>query len=117
MCLYLSCGGVGDVGRVVLEWVGVGVGVWSGPWSGRLDDVMSVRVMSLDYLCRCHVQVSVYCARQIPAHRRCTQCAILLHLIDICFLPCSCLWQISQVQTCLRVVIGPELVSTSPDFK
>ena len=36
------------------------------------------------------VQVSVYCARRIPAHLRCTQCSILLHLIDICFLPCMC---------------------------
>ena len=27
---------------------------------------------------------------------RCTQCSILLHLMDICFLPCICLWQISQ---------------------
>ena len=27
-----------------------------------------------------------------------------------------CLWQISQIQTCLRVVVGPGLVSTSPAF-
>ena len=32
---------------------------------------------------------------------RFTQCSILLHLIDICFLPCICLWQISKIQTCL----------------
>ena len=38
------------------------------------------------------VQVSVYCARRIPANLRCTQCSILLHLIDICFLTCICLW-------------------------
>ena len=62
------------------------------------------------------VQVSVYCARRIPAHLRCTQCSILLHLIDMCFLTCICLWQISQIQTCLRVVVGPGLVSTSPAF-
>ena len=35
---------------------------------------------------------------------------------DICFLPYICLWQISQIQTCLRVVVGPGLVSTSPAF-
>ena len=35
--------------------------------------------------------VSVYCAWRIPAHRRCTQCSILLHLMDICFLTCICL--------------------------
>ena len=49
-------------------------------------------------------------------HLRCTQCSILLHLIDICFLTCICLWQISQIQICLRVVVGPGLVSTSPAF-
>ena len=36
--------------------------------------------------------------------------------IDICFLTCNCMWQISQIQTCLRVVVGPRLVSTSPAF-
>ena len=30
--------------------------------------------MSLDTLCRWQVQVSVYCARQIPGHITCTQC-------------------------------------------
>ena len=29
-------------------------------------------------------------------HLRCAQCSILLHLIDICFLTCICLWQISH---------------------
>ena len=32
---------------------------------------MSVCVVSLDSLCRWQVQVSVYCARQIPAYLRC----------------------------------------------
>ena len=40
----------------------------------------------------------LYCARRIPAHLRCTQCSFLLHLIDICFLTCICLWKISQIQ-------------------
>ena len=64
------------------------------------------------------VQVSVYCVRWIPAHIRCTECSILLRLIDICFLPCICLrlWQISKIQTCLCVVVGPVFVSTSPAF-
>ena len=70
--------------------------------------------MSLDSLCRWQVQVSVYCAWRIPAHLRCTQCSILLHLMDICFLTCICLWQISQIQTFLFKVVGPGLVSTSP---
>ena len=34
----------------------------------------------------------------------------------ICSLTCIYLWQISQIQTCLRVVVGPRLVSTSPAF-
>ena len=69
--------------------------------------------MSLDYLCRWQVQVSVYCAWRIPAHLR---CSILLHLMDIGFLTCICLWQISQIQTFLFRVVGPGLVSTSPAF-
>ena len=72
--------------------------------------------VSLDSLCRKQVQVSVYCARRIPAHLRCTQCSILFHLVNICFLPCICRWQILQIQTCLHVVIGPGFVSTLPAF-
>ena len=72
--------------------------------------------MSLDSLCRWQVQVSVYCAWRIPAHLRCTQCSILFHLMDICFLTCICLWQISHIQTRLFSVVGPGLVSTSPAF-
>ena len=70
----------------------------------------------MDSLCRWQVQVSVYCAWWIPAHLRCNQCSILLHLMDICFLTCICLWQISQIQTFLFKVVGPGLVSTSPAF-
>ena len=83
-----------------------------GGWGG----VKSVFVVSLDYLCLWQVQVSVYCARRIPAHLRCTQCSVLLHLIDICFLTCIYQWQISQIRTCLCVFVGPGFVSTSPAF-
>ena len=72
--------------------------------------------MSLDSLCRWQVQISVDCAWRIPAHLRCTQCSILLHLMDICFLTCIFLWQILQIQTFLFRVVGPGLVSTSPAF-
>ena len=72
--------------------------------------------MSLDYLCRWQVLVSVYCAWRIPAHLKCTQCSILLYLMDSCFLTCICLWQISQIQTRLFKVVGPGLVSTSAAF-
>ena len=50
-----------------------------------------MRGLSLDSLCRWQVQVSVYCAKRIAAHLRCTQCSIMLHIIDIYFLPCICL--------------------------
>ena len=83
----------------------------AGDWA-REGGVMYVCVVSLDYLCRWQVQVSVYCARRIPAYLRCTLCSIRLHLIDIGFLPCICLWQISQIQTCLCVVVGLGFVST-----
>ena len=106
MCF--GCGGVCGVGG---EWVGTlshGLGGWCG--------FMYVCVVSLDSLCRWQVQISVYCSRRIHVHLRYTQCSILLHLINICFLTCICLRKISQIQTCLRVVVGPGLVSTSPAF-
>ena len=90
----------------VLRGLVQGLGEWGG--------FMSVCVVSVDSLWRWKVHVSVYCARRIPAHLRCTQCSILLHLIDICFL--TCLWQISQIQTFLSVFVGPGLISTSPEF-
>ena len=86
MCMCLAWGGVRDVGgdrigfgfyqfwrnmgkvvcvlvavvwMVLGEWVG-GLGQGLGGWSG----VMPVCVVSLE---------SVYCARRIPVHLRCTQ--------------------------------------------
>ena len=41
---------------------------------------------------------------------------IYLHLIYICFLTCICLWQIAQIQTCLRVFVRLKFISTSPAF-
>ena len=79
VCLYLGCGAVCGVSR---EWVG---GLDQG-----LEGWCYVGV-SLDSLCIWQVQVSVYCAWRIPVHMRCTQCSILLHLMDICFLTCICL--------------------------
>ena len=71
--------------------------------------------MSLDSLCRWQVQVSVYCAWRIPAHLRCTQRSILLHLMDICFLTCICLWwgrggSTQFAQTLQFAVTAPPLV-------
>ena len=95
---------------VAVVWVGSGL----GPESVGMG--WCYVCVSMDYMCRWQVQVSVYCAWRIHAHLRCTQCSILLHLMDICFLTCICLWQISQIQTCLFKVVGPRLVSTSPAF-
>ena len=106
--LQQSCGNRRSVGHVSVFWFG---GV-SEEWGV----VISVWVVSLDYLCRWQVQVSVYCSWGISAHLRCTQCSILLYLMDICFLMCICLWQISQIQTYLCVFVGPGFVSTSPAF-
>ena len=73
---------------------------------------MSVCVVSLGSLCRWQVQIYVYAyyARRIPAYIRCTPCSIMLRIIDIGFLQCICLWQISQIQTCSCLVGGPEFV-------
>ena len=92
--LYQSCENRGSVGRVSVFWLRCESG----------------------FTCRWQVQVYVYCAWRIPAHLRCTQCSILLHLMDICILKCICLLQISQIQTRLCDVVGPGLVSTPPDF-
>ena len=62
-----------------MVYLGSGLGLLPG--SGRVGGVVSV--VSLDYLCRLQVQVYVHCAKEIHAHIRCTQCSILIHLIDI----------------------------------
>ena len=49
---------------------------------------MYVCIVSLDFLCIWQIQVPVYCVCRIPAHLRCIQCSVLLHLIDIFFLTC-----------------------------
>ena len=101
MCVCLALDGVGGVGGEWVRGLGLGFtnpgGTW-GKWDvclrfgrGGVGGVMSVCVLSLDSLCSCQVQVSVYCARRIHAHLRCTQYSILLYLIDICFLTCICL--------------------------
>ena len=108
VCRCLGCGGVGGVGGEWLWWLDQGLEWWGG--------VIIVLVVSLYSLCRWQVQVSVYCDRRIHTQIKYTQYSILLHLIDICFLPCICLWQILQFQTCLCVVVGPRFASTSPAF-
>ena len=99
--LCFGCGGVGE------EWGGA---AWAMVWEGAVVLVC---------LC-CESGFFVLMAgpgiQRIPAHLRCTQCSILMHLIDLGFLTCICRWQISQIQTCLREVVRPGLVSTSLAF-
>ena len=59
--LYESGGNMGMLRGVWLVSVESGWVLCSG--SGSMVGVMSVCVVSLDYLCRWQVQVSVYCAR------------------------------------------------------
>ena len=111
--LNQSCGNRGTVGRVSvfeLRWCGWcrwGWGLEQGleRWGG----VMSVWVVSPDYVCRWQIQVSVYFARRIPPHLRCTPCSILLHPIAPYFL-----WHISQIQTSLCVIVGSGFVRHHP---
>ena len=111
--LYQSCGNRVSVGRVSvfgLRWCRWGMG------RGLGGMVWCYVYASPDSLCRWQFQVSVYYVRHIPPSEVYKLCSTLLHLIDICFLPCICLWQISQIQTCLYVVVGPGSVSTLPAF-
>ena len=73
-----------------------------GEWVGGLEQGQEG--------CLCEFGFSAYCAWRIPSHLRSSQCSILLHLMDICFQQCICLWQIWQIQTCLCVVVGPGFV-------
>ena len=62
------CGNRGSVERVFgLRWCRCGVG---------LEQSCVCVSYGLDFLCIWKVQVSIYCARRIPAHFRCTQCSI-----------------------------------------
>ena len=105
-------------GRCICDWVAavsvVSVGrVWMiGSGRVRWGVLMSVWVWGLNIVCIWYVQVILYCVRRIAAYLRCNQ----LHFIDICIIPYIWLGKISQIQTCLRVVVGPGLVSRRPAF-
>ena len=62
----------------------------------RVGWCMYVCVVSLDYLFLWQVHVSVYCASQIFVQSCCTLLISASYSV--------CLWQISQIQTCLFVV-------------
>ena len=91
-----------------------GVVGWLVPSSGRVSSVTYVSVVSLDF-CADGKSTYLYCARRIPAYHRCTQCSILLHSIEICFLSCIFGGRYSKPIR-FGVVVGSGLVSTSPAF-
>ena len=92
MCMCLARGGVGGEGgeRIGfgiypfyenresvgcasvfgLRWYWWGVGMGLGP--GPVELAWSYVCVSLDFLCRWQVQVSIYCSWRIPAHLICT---------------------------------------------
>ena len=50
-------------------------------------------------------------------------CILGAHSVQSCYtisisasLPCICVWQISQIQTCWSMIVGPGFVWTSPAF-
>ena len=66
-----------------LQWCGWGRGL---------------RVVGLDSLCRWQVQVSVYCAWRIPAHRRCTQYLFIADIANPDLFVCVC-----RIWICLNI--------------
>ena len=70
---YQSCRSVGRVSVLGLRWCGWcrwAMCGWLG--LGRVVWCYVCVIVSLDLLCRWQLQVSVYCARRISAHLRCT---------------------------------------------
>ena len=65
---------------VELVYVGSGYEAWTRVWRAG---VMSVGVWIVQMV------GPGICVWRISAHPRCTQCSILLHLMDICFLTYS----------------------------
>ena len=81
MCLCFGCGVVGVCGGGPL-----------GPGSGMVGwCYVSVCCDSGCFVLMACPSICIYCAGNL----RCTQCLIMLHHIDICFLTCIYLWQIS----------------------
>ena len=99
---------------------------WSGWWSGESGWVACTRIWEgwEGVILQCVVilcvdDMSRYLYIVLSGYLRilgAPSVSIMMHLVDICFLPCICLWQISKIQICLRVVIGPGLFSTSLAF-
>ena len=65
--------------------------------------------VSLDYLYRRQVQVSVYCSWRIPAHLRCTQCSPYGYRLPTMYLLMA---DIANPD----LFVGSGFVSTSPTF-
>ena len=79
-------GSVGHVSVFWLRWCGWcrwGVGRSLDKGLERWGSVMSVLGVSLDYLCRWQVQVSVYCAWRIPVFNTVAPYGYLLSDMDL----------------------------------
>ena len=93
MCMCLGYAGVGGVGRELGDGLDHGLEGWCYVYVS-CESGLFVYVAGPGICILCWA---------VPVHLRCTKCSILLHLIDICFPPCICLWQISQIPTSLCV--------------
>ena len=112
-CVLASAGGVQEMS--VVRDVGVVCHMCMCLTRGRLGGVGGEWVTGLDFgVTNLEEHGESRICVWIPAHLMCTQCSSLLNLIDICFLTCICMWQISQIQTCLRVVFGPRFSRHRP---
>ena len=83
------------------EWAG---GLGQGGWC-------YVCVVSLDSLCWWQVQVSVYCARRIPAPSVQSYCNLINHFYEEHYQPSSG----SAWPACQKIVIGPLILGTGGD--
>ena len=116
MCMYLARNGVGGVGGKWVRGLGLGFTNPGGTWGSGICFYVFVAVVWVVlgaggvggrtrpgsgtvgwyYACVCCESgfcvvmagpgICILCNAQ-PAHLRYTQCSIMLHIIDICFLP------------------------------
>ena len=98
---------------VAVMWVWSECGAWTRVWRGEV------------VLCLCDLRVWIICVDGPGICILCQvgTCASYVHPVFNTVTPDRYLpptvylcWQISQIQTCLRVVVGPGSVSTSPAF-
>ena len=109
--IYQSCGNRGSVvcvfGLQMWGWCRRAVDSGLGPGSGRV--VLCLREFGSRVLCVDGRSRYLY----MYMYLRCTRCPIFLHLIDICVLPCICLWQIFVCVLLLDLDVSRDHLSLS----